>query len=80
MSPDIENLQRQIDLLKNDFYKNNFSAYQDFSKYSNFTFRLKVPHYASTPATGVVGEIIEVSGILYICSSANTWTKVGTQS
>lgn len=66
--------------LSEEFYRNNFSARQDFVKYSNFTTRLKVPHYSATPSTGEVGEIIEVGGKLYVCSAANTWTIVGTQS
>lgn len=79
-------LQKQIDLLRkdlddlnNEFYRNNFSAQQDFNKKCNFTTRLKVPHYAATPATCEVGELIEVSGILYVGSAADTWTKVGVQ-
>lgn len=84
---DTQSLQQQIDTLKADiaalnaeFYRNNFSGRQDFTKYSNFTTRLKVPNYAATPATGEVGELIEVGGKLYICSAANTWSVVGTQT
>lgn len=83
----IDNLQEtigklQIDLnaLNQEVYLNNFSAHQDFNKYSNFTSRLKVPSYSVAPSTCEVGEIIEVGGKLKICSSANTWTTVGTQS
>ena len=82
-----DELQTQLDKVKQDFqslndefYRNNFSASQDFQKYSRFNSRLKVPHYASNPATCEVGEIIEVSGKLLVCSSANTWSIVGTQS
>lgn len=77
---EIEQLKKDIAALSDEYYRNNFTAHQDFVKYSNFTSRLKIPHYASTPATGEVGEIIEVGGKLYICSAANTWTIVGTQS
>ena len=84
---EITNLQSQLAQMRTDFqalsdeyYRNNFSAHQDFSKSSSFTSRLKVPHYASDPAVGEVGEIIEVGGKLKICSSANTFTIVGTQS
>lgn len=73
-------LKKQITDLENNFYLNNFSARQDFNKFSDFKTRLKVPHYASDPATCEVGEIIEVGGKLKVCSSANTWTIVGTQS
>lgn len=82
-----QDLQSQIDKLTKDLkdltdevYKNNFSSRQDFNKASNFTTRLKVPHYESLPATGEQGEIIEVGGKLYICSSTNTYSLVGTQT
>jgi hypothetical protein len=84
MNPDlqkrIEQLEKDLKALNEEFYLNNFSNYQTFNKYSNFTSRLKVPYYASAPSTCEVGEIIEVSGKLRICSSANTWTIVGTQT
>lgn len=76
----LNQLRKDFDALNEEFYRNNFSAQQDFNKKSNFVTRLKVPHYASTPATGEVGEVIEVGGKLYVCSAANTWTIVGTQS
>lgn len=81
------NLQQQIDQLKitvealqSEIARNNFVGSQDFNKYVRFNSRLKVPYYASVPATCEVGEIIEVSGKLRICSATNTWTIVGTQS
>ena len=84
---DTQDLQNRIDKLEQDLvalnqevYSNNFSAYQDFNKSSNFTTRLKVPHYNTLPMTGEVGEILEVGGILYVCSATNTFTKVGTQT
>lgn len=84
MNPDIQNkvaqLEKDFQALSQEFYRNNFSAHQDFNKYSNFTSRVKVPHYDSLPATCEVGEIAESSGKLRICSAANTWTIVGTQS
>lgn len=77
---DIEQLKKDLKALNDEFYLNNFTARQDFNKYSDFTTRLKVPHYASDPATCQVGEIIEVGGKLKICSATNTWSIVGTQS
>lgn len=84
MEPDY---QKQIDQLKADLkalndevYRNNFSASQDFNKASSFTVKLKVPHYSTLPVIGEVGEIIEVSGKLYICSMPNSWSLVGLQS
>lgn len=73
-------LRADIDALNDEYYKNNFSAHQDFNKSSNFTTKLKIPHYATAPATAEIGEIIEIGGKLYICSSADTFSLVGTQS
>lgn len=76
----IEMLKQQVESLKAEFYRNNFSTHQEFQKYSDFKTRLKVPSYNSDPSTGAVGEIIEVGGKLKICSSANNFVIVGTQS
>ncbi len=76
----IADLEQSLKNLNDTYYSNNFSARQDFNKYSNFTTRLKVPHYASAPTTAEVGELIEVAGKLYICSSTNTFSLVGTQT
>lgn len=76
----IDQLEKKIESLKQEFYNQNFSAYQTFPKYSNFTTALKVPNYSSAPTSAQVGEIIEISGKLYICSSADTFVVVGTQS
>ena len=73
-------LQSDFDSLSSEFYKNNFSAQQDFTKKSSFVTRLKVPHYSSTPSVAETGEICEVGGVLYVASATNTWTKVGTQT
>lgn len=75
----VDDLKLQLKELSDVYYLNNFTASQDFNKFSRFNNRLKVPSYASAPATCEVGEIIEVSGKLRICSAANTWTIVGTQ-
>ena len=69
-------MQTQIDSLTQEIYRNNFSSHQDFNKTSNFTTRLKVPHYDSLPPVGEVGEILEAGGALWICSSPNTFTLV----
>ncbi len=83
----MEDLQKQIDQLKLDlkafneeYYANNFSASQDFNKYSRFNTRLKVPHYDTLPTVCEVGEIAESAGKLRVCSAANTWSIVGSQS
>lgn len=89
----IAELQTQVTKLKSDFdnlsqifYKNNFSNSQTFTKDAIFQTRLKVPHYSGAPAVGEVGDLIEVGGTLYICTTAGdvatpaTFTVVGTQS
>ena len=73
-------LRADIDSLSKSFFQNNFVSSQDFNKYSRFNNRLKVPHYDSLPSTCEVGEIAETGGELNICSSADVWTVVGTQT
>jgi len=80
MNPEIQKIKDDLQALTNEFYRNNFSARQDFYKFSDFKTGLKVPNYSATPATGEVGELIQVSGKLYVCSAANTWTVAGSQS
>lgn len=75
----IRRLESELKAMKDEFYLNNFSASQDFNKYSRFNTRLKVPSYSTLPSTCEVGEIAESAGKLRICSAANTWTVVGTQ-
>ena len=69
-------LRTDLDALNQEVYRNNFSSHQDFNKTSNFTTKLKIPHYDSLPIKGEVGEILESGGLLYICSSSNTFTLV----
>ena len=76
----INTLRKQIEQISTEVFKNNFSSHQDFNKASSFNTKLKVPSYTSVPATCEVGEIIENSGKLLICSTANTWVIVGSQS
>lgn len=76
----IAQLEKALSELSDQFYRNNFPTQQDFTKYSNFTNRLKVPHYDSLPPTCAVGEIGEANGKLYICGTADTWSVVGSQS
>lgn len=69
-------LRTDLDSLKQEIFRNNFSSHQDFNKFSNFTTRLKIPHYDAVPPVGEVGELIEVDGVLLICSSANSFSVV----
>lgn len=80
MQDDIATLKRDLESLKGAFYQGKFLTSQDFSQYARFNTRLKIPRYSSDPTVGEVGEIIEVGGTLKICSSANVFTIVGTQS
>lgn len=80
MTPDINKIARDLAALSEEVYRNNFSASKDENKYVRFNTRMKVPHHASNPAVCEVGEIVEVGGELLICSAANTWTVVGTQT
>jgi hypothetical protein len=72
-------LKQELESLRSAFYLNNFAGGQDVNKYTRYNYRLKVPSYSVEPTTCEVGEIIEVSGKLKICSASNTWTVVGTQ-
>ncbi len=76
----IVELQKNLEALKGEFYRNNFISSQDFTKYSRFNNRLKVPHMDTLPTTCEQGEVFEYSGNLYICSAQDTPTVVGTQS
>lgn len=76
----ITQLRAQLEALQAEVSRNNFSSSQDFQKYSRFNTRLKVPSYTTLPDTCEVGEVVESAGKLRICSAANTWTIVGTQS
>lgn len=76
----IARLKADLEQLNAEVYSNNFTASQDFNKYSRFNTRLKVPTLSTTPATCEVGEICVVSGKVRVCSATNVWSIVGTQS
>jgi len=76
----IDILKQQIESLNSEFHANNFVGSQDHNKYVRFNSRLKVPKHDTEPTTCEIGEIIEDNGVLKICSAANTWTTVGTQT
>jgi hypothetical protein len=81
----VTKLQSDLDSLSGAFYKNNFTSSQSFNKDVVFQTRLKVPHYDSAPTNASVGEILEVGGKLYICTTAGdvltpaVFTLVGSQ-
>jgi hypothetical protein len=67
-------LQTQLNQLSGEYYRNNFGAYQDFSKYSAFTGRLRVPVVTALSTTCEIGELCSYAGKLYHASALNTWT------
>lgn len=69
-------LATELEALKKEVYRNNFSSSQDFNKFIRCNTRLKIPHYDQIPPVGEIGELIEVGGVLYICSSSNVFTLV----
>lgn len=73
-------LKSDLANLSNNYYQNNFSSSQDFTKYSRFTGRLRIPNNATLPSTCNVGDLSETGGKLYICSTLNTWVVAGSQS
>jgi hypothetical protein len=80
LKQEIQMLRQRLEALDSEYHRNNFEGGQDFNKYSRFNTRLKIPKYDTLPATCEVGEIVEDGGVLKICSAANTWTTVGTQT
>jgi hypothetical protein len=81
----ITKLQSQLNDLSGAFYRNNFTSSQTFNKSIIFTDRLKVPHYTSAPSVGEIGDILEVGGKLYVCTTSGNiaspavFTLVGSQ-
>ncbi len=76
----INMLTQRLEALESAYHRNNFEGGQDFNKYVRFNTRLKIPNGDTLPATCEIGEIVEDSGVLKICSAADTWTTVGTQT
>lgn len=77
----LQMLRQEVEALKAELYKGNFSGSQDFTKLVRFNNRVKFPVYGTAPAKCEQGEVyVNTSGKLYVCSAANTWALVGTQS
>jgi len=78
----VNQLKQALEALTSAYYGNNFSASQDFNKYSRFNSRLKVPTYATAPTVAEIGELYanSTNGKLYVCTSANTFSLVGGQT
>ena len=86
LAAQINRLRVDLDTLSGQFYKNNFPSSQTFNKDAIFNTRLRVPVYSAAPSVGEVGDLIAVSGTLYVCTTAGTvaspatFTVVGTQT
>lgn len=78
----IEMLKQQVESLQAELYRGNFIGSQDFTKYVRFNSRLRLPVYATPPSKCDLGEVYVNSGTgkAYVCSAANTWSLIGTQS
>jgi hypothetical protein len=78
----IEMLKQQLEAFQVEFYKNNFSGSQDFNKKVRLNTAVRLPVYGTAPAKCEQGELYVNSGTgkLYVCSSSNTWSLVGTQA
>ena len=82
----VTKLGSELATLKGAFYKNNFSSSQQFNKDVSFNSRLRVPVFSSAPTIAEIGDLVAISGVLYICTTASVsgagavFTAVGTQS
>ena len=77
MQDKIASLEYQISELRDAFYRNNFSQSQVFNKYSDFTFRLKIPVVSALSTTCELGELCVYNGGLYLAYQVNTWAQLG---
>ena len=75
-------LRQEVEALKAELYRGNFSGSQDFNKKVRMNTALRLPLYSTAPAKCEIGEVYVNSGTgkQYVCSAANTWSLVGTQS
>ena len=77
----LEMLKQQVEALQAELYRGNFTGSQDFNKKIRVNTALRLPVYATAPAKCEQGEVyVNTTGKLYVCSAANTWALVGTQS
>ena len=79
----LNRLQEQMNTLYVQFYKNNFSSAQTFTKATEFTTSIKMPVYTSLPNCEPGQVCVYSNGGTYklmVATAANVWTIVGTQS
>lgn len=80
MQEELDQLKRQVADLTQQVIKDNFSKLDIFIKDVAFEKKIKVFNKTANLAVCETGELSVVAGKLYICSAANTWTVVGTQT
>lgn len=78
----LQMLRQEIESLKAELYRGNFTGSQDFTKKVRMQTALRLPVYGTAPAKCEQGEVYVNSGTgkAYVCSAANTWSLIGTQS
>lgn len=78
----IQMLKQEVEALKAELYKGNFSGSQDFNKKVRMNTAFRVPVYGTAPAKCELGELYVNSGTgkAYVCSATNTWSLIGTQA
>ena len=78
----VNQLTARVEALAAEVYNNNFTSSQDFNKFTRFNTRLKVPIFATAPTVAEIGELYanSTNGKLYVCTSANVFSLVGTQT
>jgi hypothetical protein len=75
-SEEIRQLNDKIKRMENQFAKLPPIVFEEARFYGKF----QLKDLTSTPATCKVGELCVVSGIVQVCSAADTWTVIGTQT
>jgi uncharacterized iron-regulated protein len=78
----LNQLKADLEALNAEVYTNNFTSSQDFNKFTRFNTRLKVPIFAVAPTVAEIGELYanSTNGRLFVCTAANVWSLVGTQT
>lgn len=80
MQEEIQKLQQQINELNERIDTDNFSKLKVEMKDVYFEKKVRLFNKSANLAVCQTGELSVVGGKLYICSAANTWTVVGTQT
>jgi hypothetical protein len=80
MDNELQKLKKEVEQLRQQMNRENFSNLQVFSKDVQFEKKIKVFNKSANLAKCETGELSVVGGKLYICSAADTWTIVGTQT